>query len=142
MNTRLIAFFAAACMSAVAVAQTAPTGQTGQTGTAAGTAAGTQNTTNPQTRPQTTLDAQNRANNTGLNQNNTGLNQSNTGLNQGNTGLTPNDINRNKAADCLDMDTNRNRNMTAGNAPRTTGNVNCDNANGRKTTMPPPVRQP
>jgi hypothetical protein len=139
MNTQLIAFFAAACMSAVAVAQTTPTGQTG---TAAGTAAGTQNTTTPQTRPQTTLDAQNRANNTGLNQNNTGLNQNNTGLNQGNTALTPNDINRNKAADCLDMDTNRNRNMTAGNAPRTGGNVNCDNTNGRKTTMPPPVRQP
>jgi len=138
MNTRLITFFAAACMSAVAVAQTAPTGQTGQTGTATGT----QSTTNPQTRTQTTLDAQNRANNSGLNQNNTGLNQSNTGLNQGNTALNPNDVNRNKAADCLDMDTNRNRNMTAGNAPRTTGNVNCDNANGRKTTMPPPVRQP
>lgn len=128
MNTRLIAFFAAACMSAVAVAQTAPTGQTG-------TAAGTQNTTNPQTRPQTTLDAQNRANNTGLN-------QSNTGLNQGNTGMSPNDVNRNKTADCLDMDTNRNRNMTAGNAPRTGSNLNCDNTNGRKTTMPPPVRQP
>jgi len=140
MNTRLIAFVAAACMSAVAVAQTTGAGQTGQTGTSqtgqtgqtgqigqtgqtgTGTSTGTgmQSTTNPQNRGQNTADPQSRSNSTGLNQS---------------------DVNRNKAADCLDMDTNRTRNTAAG-APRST-NPNCDNnSNTRKNTNPPPVRQP
>lgn len=130
MNTRLIAFFAAACIGSVALAQTGTTGTTGQTGQTNPTGqTGTMQTdknrsTTDMQQNRSTTDPQSRGNRTDNNANNR-----NNPNNQNNTDCVD------KGAD-PDLNSSRTRN---GNT------VACNNTNPRapdtrKNTDPGQVR--